>query len=137
VISIRRGTVRDLREIAAIQGESREASQWAAEDYLPYTIHVAEYDSGPVGFVVTRAVAPGEYEILNIAVRPECRRQGVARALIEAVGSESPGVFYLEVRESNESARLFYRASGFAEVGRRPKYYNNPEEAAIVMRICS
>ncbi len=91
----------------------------------------------PVGFVVTRAVAAGEYEILNIAVRPEFRRRGVARALIDAVGAESSGVLYLEVRESNESARLFYRAAGFAEVGRRPKYYRNPEEAAIVMRICS
>ena len=73
MITIRRGTERDLREIGAIQGESREASQWSPQDYLVYTVHVADCDSGPVGFVATRAVAPGEYEILNIAVRPEFR----------------------------------------------------------------
>ena len=41
----------------------------------------------------------------------------------------------LEVRESNEAARALYGNSGFAEVGRRPKYYAMPEEDALLYRL--
>jgi ribosomal-protein-alanine N-acetyltransferase len=42
---------------------------------------------------------------------------------------------FLEVRESNEAALKLYRKLGFGEIGRREKYYENPEETAIVMRL--
>jgi ribosomal-protein-alanine N-acetyltransferase len=76
-------------------------------------------------------VAPGEAEILNIAVAPSHRRNGIATALIDSL--DAPEVF-LEVRESNEPAQRLYSKLGFRTVGRREQYYDDPEEAALVMR---
>jgi ribosomal-protein-alanine N-acetyltransferase len=89
------------------------------------------------GFLVSRALVEGEIELLNLAVAPEFRRRGVARKLVESLLAESPGVVYLEVRESNQSARKFYNHMGFQEVGSRSGYYQAPPEAAIVMKFHS
>jgi ribosomal-protein-alanine N-acetyltransferase len=89
------------------------------------------------GFLVSRALVEGETELLNLAVAPEFRRQGVARKLVESLLAESPGVVYLEVRESNRAARQFYNHLGFQEVSSRPGYYRAPSEAAIVMKFHS
>ena len=100
---------------------------------------VAENASGsPVGFLAARAVAD-EAEILNIAVEPSRRRRGAGRTLLEAAVTEAvkrgARRLYLEVRASNESAQAFYVACGFAEVGRRPNYYQDPpEDAALLAR---
>jgi ribosomal-protein-alanine N-acetyltransferase len=61
----------------------------------------------------------------------------VARKLVESLLAESPGVVYLEVRESNRAAREFYNHMGFQAVTLRPGYYQTPPEAAIVMKFHS
>lgn len=127
----------DLDAICAIQDTSPEASQWLREDYLSFDCAVAEWDGAVVGFHVGREVGPGEREILNVAVDPEYRRSGIARSLIQAELRRHPGTHFLEVRTSNEAARTLYRGLGFAEVGLRPGYYENPPEPGIVMRIRS
>lgn len=136
-MTIRPGTREDLAAIAAIQDQSSEASHWNPEEYLGYNLRVAEDEGVISGFLVTRQVAGGEYEILNVAVRHDRRRTGAGAALIRAVLAASPGEYFLEVRASNEVARRFYRALGFEEVGRRRNYYTQPDEPAIVMRIRS
>jgi ribosomal-protein-alanine N-acetyltransferase len=80
-----------------------------------------------------------EREILLLAVDPANRRQGVGRALVEAeLASASKGTtWFLEVRESNIAAISLYKAVGFTASGRRPGYYHDPAEAAIVMRFFS
>lgn len=72
----------------------------------------------------------GEGEILYIAVLPEHRREGIGKALADAV-KLSP--LFLEVRQSNENAIRFYTSLGFREVSTRKNYYHNPTEDAIVM----
>jgi ribosomal-protein-alanine N-acetyltransferase len=89
------------------------------------------------GFLVSRTLAEGETELLNLAVSPGFRRQGVARKLVESLLAESPGAVYLEVRESNLAARKFYNHMGFQEVSSRTGYYQEPPEAAIVMKFHS
>jgi ribosomal-protein-alanine N-acetyltransferase len=79
-------------------------------------------------------VAAGEVEILNLAVEPHMRRQGIGQALLRHLLGEVTGEVFLEVRAGNSSAQRFYGKAGFQEVGRRPGYYRNPSEAAIVMR---
>ena len=79
----------------------------------------------------------GEGQIINIAVRPEYRRQGLGRQIMEqmiAFGRQN-GLFEmtLEVRESNLPARALYTACGFIQVGARPGYYADNGEAAILM----
>jgi ribosomal-protein-alanine N-acetyltransferase len=73
-----------------------------------------------------------EVEVLNLAVDPAFRRQGIGTRLLLSIASRH---VFLEVRESNEGALRLYRKLGFQEVGRREKYYDDPEETAIVMRL--
>ena len=134
---IRRGGPRDLAQVGVIQAASPEAAQWNAVDYLQYDFRVSIRGIRVAGFLVSRAVAEGETELLNLAVAPEFRRQGVARKLVESLLAESPGVVYLEVRESNRGARTFYNYMGFQDVSSRSGYYQAPSEAAIVMKFHS
>ncbi len=85
------------------------------------------------------SVAADEGEILNLAVRPESRRRGVARALLaamlEQMRSEGVARVFLEVRQSNEAAIRLYQESGFRPVSLRRAYYRNPTEHAVTMRL--
>jgi [ribosomal protein S18]-alanine N-acetyltransferase len=135
-MQIRRGLPEDLPAIAAIQSASPEASQWNPADYLAYELRVAEFSEGVAGFLVVRVVGD-EAEILNLAVAPELRRRGVARALLRSLFGVFRGAVFLEVRESNRAARYTYQALGFQEVTRRENYYDLPPEAAIVLKFHS
>ncbi len=101
-------------------------------------LFVAEAGLEIVGYFVGRAVA-GEGEILNLAVVPEQRGQGLGRWLLEQgltrLRQAGVGEVFLEVRASNAAARALYRARGFREVGRRREYYRHPVEDALVLRL--
>jgi len=88
------------------------------------------------GFIITWLVHD-ELHVLNVAVAPEARRRGVARALLgeaEARGrAEGARVATLEVRRSNGAAIGLYRSLGYGEVGMRPRYYAEDGEDALVM----
>jgi ribosomal protein S18 acetylase RimI-like enzyme len=129
----------DLGAIARIQVASPEASQWEPHSYLALdcTIAYLRDTKEAAGFVVSRAVAPGEREILNLAVEPSMRRRGVARRLLEDVLGREEGTWFLEVRESNVAAIALYQALGFRLMGLRKNYYSGPSEAGIVMRFLS
>jgi ribosomal-protein-alanine N-acetyltransferase len=134
---VRRGEPADLAAIRAIQAASPESAQWAVTDYLQYDLFVATQGVRIAGFLAARPLAAGECEILNLAVAPEYRRQGVARALLAAFFESFSGAIYLEVRASNRAARSLYKSLGFEEVTARPGYYQDPSEAAIVMKFHS
>ncbi len=89
-----------------------------------------------LGYIVARFAAD-EAEIANLAVTPSTRGQGVGAQLLDAALSEGIGrgaaMTYLEVRESNTAARYLYRSRGFAELGRRRRYYRHPVEDALVL----
>ena len=135
--AIRRGGADDLTAVAAIQEASPEAAHWHVADYLEQDLLVAAEEDRVVGFLVSRDVAQDEREILNLAVGPEFRRKGVAKALLQQCLDGFSGVVILEVRESNNSALSFYKRFGFQELSRRQKYYEYPEESAIVMKFHS
>ena len=133
---VRTATPEDLVAIAEMQGLSPEASQWDPKSYLDYDCMVAT-DGRVLGFLVARQTAPGEREILNLAVDPTQRRRGVARALLEAELGREKNQWFLEVRESNTSAIALYQSAGFRVAGRRESYYSNPPESGIVMKFNS
>ena len=89
-----------------------------------------------LGYVGLLAVVDEGY-ITNVAVRPDCRRQGVAAALLDALeaqGTERELAFLtLEVRQSNAPARALYEKLGYLQAGLRRNYYENPREDAIIM----
>jgi ribosomal-protein-alanine N-acetyltransferase len=97
---------------------------------------VANPGNGIAGYLIGREVA-GTGEILNLAVAPEYRRHGVARALLRSglnfLRKRRVEEVYLEVRESNQSAQALYLSSGFRPVGQRAGYYRNPREDALVL----
>jgi ribosomal-protein-alanine N-acetyltransferase len=134
---IRAATGDDLAAIAVIQATSPEASQWEPASYLDYDCLVAVEHDRVAGFLVSRQTAPGDREILNVAVELSQRRRGVARRLIAAELERARGQWFLEVRESNIAARNLYKACGFQVAGRRDLYYHNPPEPGIVMKLIS
>ena len=139
-VVIRRGVEHDLAAVSVIQQSSPEASQWPVTEYLQYDLRVAEISGELAGFLVARTVAEGEHEVLNLAVAPEYRRRGIARGLLLDLSKETFGDIYLEVRESNAGARIFYKSMGFQEIGSRPSYYKTVTggvESAIVMKFHS
>jgi ribosomal-protein-alanine N-acetyltransferase len=136
-VAIRDALLDDLPRISAIQAASPEAAAWAPEDYLSYGCLVAVGENRVLGFIAFRQAGDGEAEILNLAIAPESRRQGVATLLVEEVVARRPGAIFLEVRSSNTAARNFYQKLGFTEVGLRRGYYQSPEDDGIVMRLQS
>ena len=89
------------------------------------------------GYVGSQSVM-GESDMMNIAVDPNYRRQGVAAALIVALvcrlAERENHCLTLEVRASNDAAIKLYEKLGFAQVGRRPNYYRSPREDALILR---
>jgi len=80
---------------------------------------------------------PGELHINNLAIRPACRRQGLASTLLTKVLelAQEAGCdrATLEVRRSNDAARQLYESLGFRLAGLRPGYYTNPVEDALIL----
>lgn len=77
-----------------------------------------------------------ELTLNTLCVDEAYRRRGIARMLWNAVTEMMRGVCtvcYLEVRESNTPARTLYASLGFVQNGYRPRYYSDPEEAAVLM----
>jgi [ribosomal protein S18]-alanine N-acetyltransferase len=131
---------RDVDAILAIQGDSPEVAQWVRWDYARVAQSemagwVAEED-GVAGFLVARRIA-GDLEILNLAVRPDARRRGVASSLLHRTfqwgKTFNAEKALLEVRPSNEAALQFYAKHGFQVTGRRRRYYVAPIEDALVL----
>ena len=111
------------------------AAIWRGELSSPYGLYLVIEDRGEVfGQIGVRHVL-GELHITTIAVRPEYRRRGHARALIGAALAAFPEAshVHLEVRPTNVEAIALYESLGFSETGRRPRYYG--DEDAVLMTL--
>jgi ribosomal-protein-alanine N-acetyltransferase len=111
------------------------AAIWRGELSSPYGLYLVIEDRGEVfGQIGVRHVL-GELHITTIAVRPEYRRRGHARALIGAALAAFPDAshVHLEVRPTNVKAIALYESLGFRETGRRPRYYG--DEDAVLMTL--
>lgn len=79
----------------------------------------------------------GEGDISNVAVAESYRRQGIARALLEALirfgRQQGITAFTLEVRQHNEAALGLYEGLGFVSAGVRPNFYDKPKDNAVIM----
>ena len=97
-----------------------------------------EEGAPPAGFAVFRVVA-GEAELLAIGVAEPARRNGIGRALLDAVledaAEAAAEVMFLEVAVDNEAALALYRRSGFEAIGIRPSYYHRPDGLLVDARV--
>jgi ribosomal-protein-alanine N-acetyltransferase len=91
-----------------------------------------------VGYAGVQVILDEGY-ITNVAVRPECRRQGIAAKLLQVfldfAKANQLAFLTLEVRASNYDAIALYGSRGFRSVGRRKNYYEHPKEDAIIMTL--
>lgn len=158
-MTIREMNFDDIAEIAEIEKLYSE-TPWDANGLLTYLLRddtiflvadsldfVPEEGEAPEDYYDTPhllgyaglLMVPYEADILNITVRPEARRQGIATQLLGKIGelSEPRGVtvIHLEVRESNTPARTLYEKLGFTVDGIRKNYYERPRENTVLMTL--
>ena len=141
--TIRRAGADDIAAIQAIEASSF-SDPWAPasfasllDDPMVY-VSVSDVRGVVAGFAVL-VVAADEADIMNIAVRTGARRCGIGSDLLDDVIREArvrgARTLYLDVREANVAARGMYASRGFAEAGRRRRYYTAPVEDALSLRL--
>ena len=130
---LRDATEGDYPAIARIQALSPEAAQWPLGDYSNFEVVLAVLNGVVAGFCAWRQTADDEAELLNVAVDPRVRKQGVASALLKELRRRADGTIFLEVAEGNSTARALYGRAGWTEVSARKDYYG-PGRNAIVMK---
>lgn len=128
MIDIRPGTEADLPAVYALN-RLLLPEAWSEKSMLHalrsgHALLVAEDDGCIVAYLLSHD-APDEVHLLQIAVHPDCQRQGLATRLGHRLFADKAGraAIYLEVRASNGPAQQLYTALGFHTVGRRPAYY--------------
>ena len=143
---IRPATTTDIPALRALEQRADTAAHWTEQAYdalfapeaPPRITLVAEDAAELLGFVISRC-DPEQWEIENVVVSPRHRRRGIGRELVRNVleaarKADAPAVL-LEVRSSNTAARQLYEQLGFSQVGRRPAYYREPVEDALLLRL--
>ncbi|HFH9324283.1 ribosomal protein S18-alanine N-acetyltransferase [Streptococcus pyogenes] len=113
-------------------------SPWTLEQVLidirrDQTDYFLLYDHDKLlGFLAIQGLA-GEVEMTQIAILPSHQELGLASQLMTHLDSIESDIF-LEVRESNHRAQGLYQKFGFKFIGKRPDYYRNPIETALLMK---
>ncbi len=108
---------------------------WREELQSPYSKYFAIWDEGRIVAQIGVKIILNEMHVMTLAVHPDYRRQGYARALVNTVLQDNPQArsLYLEVRKGNVAARSLYESLGFGSTAQRPGYYG--DEDAILMTL--
>ena len=139
-IMIRPMEERDIAALAAIDAvcESHPftEAQFLEELEAPHArVLVAVEADEPLGFIDFH-IAADDLHINEFGVRPDARRRGIGRALMDAAlaaGREAGCVLAsLEARVSNEPACALYEKAGFKSAGLRRRFYRDPQEDAVI-----
>jgi ribosomal-protein-alanine acetyltransferase len=143
-VLVRPAILADIPALIELASHAVTAAHWSPEQYHqvladPSRRALVIEESGCVrGFLIARHIAT-EWEIENVAVAGPARRRGLGTRLLgeflAQVQAQGALAVFLEVRESNHAARTLYEKWAFLESGRRPGYYQEPEEAAILYRL--
>lgn len=150
-MTIRPAGAKDVDAILLLERATPEAPHWSSTDYaaalassgtIRRCILVAEVEGRLAGFAVGKVANLGEEigaELESVAVAWIDRRKGIGQALCAAVVQWSRRLgaaeIELEVRAGSAGAIDFYKRLGFASMGRRRLYYQDPSEDALLMRM--
>ena len=110
----------------------------ASELDNPLALWLVALDGDTVAGYIGSQTVMDETDMMNVAVDPSHRRMGIGEQLVMTLVGKlqkrGSHCLTLEVRDSNEPARSLYEKLGFEQVGRRPNYYRNPREDALILR---
>ncbi len=139
-MEIRKMSGQDISQLAEME-KLCFADPWSVDAFLyelnnPLSMWLVCVESQKVlGYIGSQTVMP-ETDIMNVAVLPEYRKQGIGKKLIEELilllKHQGVSKITLEVRASNEPAISLYEKIGFSPIGRRPGYYRHPKEDALI-----
>lgn len=145
-VVLRRAEANDVEQVEAIE-RAAFSDPWTLtafrnllrRDEVQFDVALAPELLAPrvLGYSVLYLMGD-EADLANIAVAADVQRGGVGRQLlwhaVDAARHRGVRDMWLEVRESNVAARALYAREGFAEVGRRTRYYVRPVEDALILR---
>lgn len=137
---IRPMTAADVPSVAALEklcfSDPWSVSSIASELDNPLSLWLVWEEDGTAAAYLGVQRVPPQADVMNVAVSPALRRRGIARALFAELERRLPEIdeLFLEVRASNSGAIALYRTLGFEQVGRRPNYYFDPREDALILR---
>ena len=141
MLVVRRMKLEDCEQVAVIEAESFSIP-WSLKSFQDtielenYRYFVAEQMGEIVGYCGFIFVLD-EAEIPNVCVKSSARRQGIGKQMLNFLQEEAKklgiNILYLEVRESNQTARRLYTSFGFEEDGIRRDFYELPKENAVLM----
>ena len=145
-MSLRAATGGDLADSMALERACFPSDAWseammAAELASAHGHYVVDVEAGRlVGYGGVRAVRGAtDADIQTIAISPVARGRGRGRALLAALltaaRERGASEVFLEVRADNPVATALYASEGFAEIGRRPRYYQPDDVDAVVMKL--
>ncbi len=144
MISIELMNRQDIPEVLELSNRAFGSMAWNERDFhravesnydYPYVLRM---DGEFLGFCMLRQLGP-EAEIQEICVHEKFRGRGYGEALmdqmIQTARMQQGHSIFLEVRESNHTARKLYQKKGFTEEYRRKNYYTDPTEDAVIMQL--
>jgi ribosomal-protein-alanine N-acetyltransferase len=141
---IRRMTAADVPTVAQLDQISfslpwpERSFRFEVTDNPASRCWVAEADGRLVGMIVAWLLVD-EVHVATLATHPDFRRRGIAQTLLmhvlKSCAQEGALSSFLEVRASNEAAQALYHKFGYEETGRRPRYYKDNDEDAILMTL--
>lgn len=146
-LAFRRMRVADLPRVMEIE-RAAFAQPWTEELVRRELTHdfsivllATEGAEGPVAGFAIAWLVHDELHVLNVAVAPEARRRGVARAVLDELEgrgrAQGARLAMLEVRRGNAAAIALYRSRGYRDVGVRPRYYPDGEDALVMDKVLS
>ncbi len=145
-MKIRYATAADIPAIMMLEKHAETAAHWSQDQYLAMfspsasarLILLMEEESTVRGFLAGSA-GEDEWEIENVVVTEASRARGLGSQLVkdfvEVARQAGAKAVFLEVRESNHAARRLYEKQQFLECGRRKRYYQDPEEDAVLYKV--
>ena len=137
---IRPMTSADVPAVAALEklcfSDPWSERSIASELENPLSLWLVWEEDGTAAAYLGVQRVPPQADVMNVAVSPALRRRGIARALFAEMQRRLPEIdeLFLEVRASNSGAIALYQSLGFVQVGRRPNYYLDPREDALILR---
>jgi ribosomal-protein-alanine acetyltransferase len=152
-LRIRPAALADVPAMMSLEIQTPTSAHWSAPQYEGIFVRsgseqvserfawVAEDESENfevLAFLAAHQI-DAEWELENIVVAGSSRRRGIGTLLLGELIAQARAAkhseIFLEVRESNHSARALYRKAGFEETGIRKRYYSEPSEDGILYRL--